>query len=427
MFRSLLVIQLLLALPAGVAAQQASLTLREAYELARDRNPVLRARAAAVDAVATRERSAVLPPDPQVQLGVMNASLPGLDTDMPGAMAPSVQAMQMIPAPGKLRVAGEIARQNSAIVRSDGDEAWWAVRAGVAMTFFEIYQADRQISVMQETLELLRQFEQVATTMYSVGQGRQSDVLRAGVEVARMRADLARMEAMRSAAAARLNSTLDRPVDTPIPAVVYTALPAELPSADVLRGWAEESRPLLERGRAGVEQARSRQALARRELWPDLTLGVQYGQRASEMGTERMGSVMLGFSLPVFAAQRQLQMRREAAAMERMAEAELSAARAEVSADAAGLLADLDRVRALVVLYRTEVLPQAEANVTSSFASYRVGRVDFMTLIDAQMTVNEYRQELYTLFAEYGRLIAELEMIVGREMPASGESIGEDT
>jgi outer membrane protein, heavy metal efflux system len=80
----------------------------------------------------------------------------------------------------------------------------------------------------------------------------------------------------------------------------------------------------------------------------------------------------------------------------------------------------------LIALYRTEVLPQAEANVTSAFASYRVGRVDFMTLVDAQMTVNQYRQELYALLAEYGRYVAELEMTVGRKLPRSTAILGED-
>ena len=60
-----------------------------------------------------------------------------------------------------------------------------------------------------------------------------------------------------------------------------------------------------------------------------------------------------------------------------------------------------------------------EANVTSALAGYRVGSVDFMTLVDAQMTVNQYRQELFALLADYGRMVAELEMAIGRELPAT--------
>jgi outer membrane protein, heavy metal efflux system len=427
MLRSfVLLLPVLVLSPALAAAQEQALTLHEVYALARERNPMLHASRAAADAVATQETSAVLPPDPEVQLGVMNASLPGLQVDMPGAMLPSVQAMQMIPFPGKLRLGGQVARQSTAMARTETEETWWEVRADAAMAFYEIYQADRQVAVMEETLDWLRQLEQVATAMYSVGSGRQSDVLRAGVEVARMQADIARMRAMRAAAAARLNAVLDRPADTAIPAVSFAGLPRELPAADELRGWAEESRPLLERGRIGVARARTLESLARRELWPDLTLGVQYGQRPAEMGTERMGSLMVGFSVPVFAGQRQMQMRREAAAMEQMARADLTGMRAGVNARIAGLLAELDRARTLVVLYRTEVLPQAEANVASAFSSYRVGRVDFMTLVDAQMTLNQYGQELYALLAEYGRMVAELEMAIGRELPPTTTTLGED-
>ena len=49
----------------------------------------------------------------------------------------------------------------------------------------------------------------------------------------------------------------------------------------------------------------------------------------SERTTERMGSLMLGVSIPIFARDRQLQMRDEANAMKAMAEADVAAMRAE--------------------------------------------------------------------------------------------------
>lgn len=406
--------------------RQPALTLHDVYELARERSLNVQAARAGAAAAAARESSAGLPPDPQVQLSAMNLALPSLSSDMPGAMLPAIQLMQMIPTAGKLGLSSRIARQSTAIAESVADEAWWEVRARAAMLFYDIYQADRQLMVMEETLDWLRQFADIAATMYSVGSGTQSDVLRAGVEVARMEADVARMRAMRTSAAARLNAVLDRPAGTPVVTVAFTPVPGALPVSDALTGFAEESGPMLERGRLAVEQARTRETLARREIWPDLSVGVQYGQRGSDMGTERMGSLMLGFSVPVFAGRRQFQMRAEAAAMAQMAEADLSDMRAQVDARIAELTAELDRARTLINLYRTEVLPQAEANVTSALASYRVGRVDFMTLVDAQMTLNEYRQEQYALLAEYGSLVAELEMAIGRELPATDTTIVEE-
>jgi outer membrane protein, heavy metal efflux system len=406
-------------------AQEPAATIHDHYELARTRNPMLRAAAAAVEAAAAGESSAGLPPDPELQVGIMNASLPSLRTDMPASMAPSIQVMQMLPLPGKLRLSREMAEQTTRMTLRAAEAMWWDVRGATAMAFYEVYQADRQLDVMRETLDWLTQFEQVALSLYSTGGGRQSDVLRAGVEVARMQAELERMQAMRAVAVARLNGLLDRPSDTVVPRLAWTPLPADIPALGDLERWADESRPQIERGRVALERARTRELLARREIWPDLTVGVQYGQRGSDMGTERMGSVMVGFSVPVFAGRRQMQMRREAAAMTAMSAAELDALRADMRSRIGELSAEMTRTRSLVTLYRSEVLPQAEANVTSAFSAYRVGRVDFMTLVDARMTLNQYSQELYALLAEYGWRMAELEMVLGRELPSATRTMEE--
>jgi outer membrane protein, heavy metal efflux system len=407
-------------------APAATLSLDEVYRLARDRNPMLKAAGAMADATATREASASLPPDPTLQVGVMNFSIPGFDTNMASSMAPSIQAMQMVPFPGKLGLSGQIAEQSTEMARAGADERWWEVRSMAAGAFFTIYEIDSQLDVMRETLGLLENFQEVADAMYRAGGGRQSDVLRANVEVARMEAEIKRMEAMRKVATARLNAVLNRPAGTAVPAVVLPQLPSASPEPATLLAWSEETRPLLSRSRTGVEQAQTRQALARRQIWPNFSIGLQYGQRdGGAMGTERMGSAMVGFSVPIFAASRQLRMRDEAAAMETMAQAELTAVRAQVDSRIGELLAEMDRSRTLIALYRNDVLPQAEANVESSFASYRVGAVDFMTLVDAQMTANRYEQELYALLAEYGRAVAELEATVGRELPATTELMAE--
>lgn len=419
-----------LAAPAALRAQASATTLSDIYRIAREQSPRLRAAAALVDARAAMEASAGLPPDPALQVGIMNFSVPGLSANMPTSMAPSIQAMQMLPI-GKLGVSRDIAELSTRLAAAAAEEAWWEVRSRAAMSYYETWQADRQLAVMRESLQWLQNIASVAKAMYTAGEGGQSDVLRAGVEVARMESDIKRMQAMRTAAAARLNAVLDRPADTEVGGLVFDPQPLALPSQDTLLAWAEAYRPMLDQGRTEVAQARARIKLAKREIWPDLAVGVQYGQRrgsAGEMGaaeTERMGSLMVGFTLPVFARQRQLKMREEARAMEQMAAADLAVMRAGVGARIAELVATLDRARTLVELYRTQVLPQARGTVESSFSSYRVGRVDFMTLVDAQMTRNQYEQELVVLLAEYGTATAELEMTIGRELPRGGALLAE--
>ena len=401
----------------GAGERPTPLTLSDLFRIVAERNPRLQAVRAAADAVGTRVAQASTLPDPTLQLGVMNFGIPNFNTDMPNSMAPSVQLTQTIPFPGKLGLRGTIAESERGRAEAGAEEAWWEVRTRAADLFYELYSLDRRIEVMRETLTLLQSFQTIATSMYSAGTGRQVDVLRADVEVARMDGEIRKMEAMRKAMAARLNGVLDLPATTLVPRQVLPSLPSRVPPQDSLRRWADESRPLLARARLGVLQANSGVELARKEIWPNLTVGLSYGQRDIGSGTQRMGSAMLGFTLPVHAGARQFAAREEASAKERMAVAELRRFEAEVDARIGELMAELDRARSLVGLYRDEVLPEARITAESALSSYRVGAVDFMSLTDAQMTVNRYEGELYELVADYGRALARLESVVGRTLP----------
>ena len=404
---------------APVAAQEdRPVRLEALYEIAAKNSPRVRALRASAEAAAAREPAAGIPPDPYLEVGAMNLSLPGLSADMPTSMVPVIRLMQMVPFPGKLDATAEMARQDTRIAGAEADAMWWDTRAAIAMAFYELYAFDAQLGVMRETLRLLDDLHTVARAMYASGEGRQSDVLRASVEVARMDADIRRMLAMRAEAEAALSAALGDSVWS-ASSTALSPLPAGLPPTDTLIAWAEASRPMLEGARAMVERAAAARDLARRELWPDVTVSVEYGQRRGDagMGTERMVGVMLGFSLPVFANRRQLPMRAEMEAMERMAVADLAQERADVAGRIRALVADLERARSLLTLYRTEILPQARANVESAYASYRTGSVDFMTVVDARMAVNEFEQEVHELIAAYGTAISELEMNVGRELP----------
>lgn len=430
----LLVAATAMAVPPALSAQSpaaratpdtAPLTLGAVYRRVQADNPRLAGAAALAAAASERINPARTPPDPRVQFALMNRELPGLARSDPLGMD-QVQVMQMLPFPGKLRLAGQVASEQAGAEQARAADVAWDVRARAAMAYYEIWQMDRSLAVADETLRLLRDLQETANTMYAVGEGRQADVLRAQVELATMEEEITRMRVERASAEARLNALLNRPADSPVVAAVLPAFPDTVPPLHELIAEADARRPMIRAGEGELRAAEAGRRLARREIWPDLELGVQYGQRPMDEGTDRMLSVMLGFSVPVFAGRRQLPMRREAEAMRLMAASDLAQMRADTRGRVAELYAAVQRSRRLGELYRGTILPQAETAVASALSSYRVGGVDFMTLLDNRMTVNRYRQELYTLDAEQGRALAELEMLLGRELldpdvPATGE------
>ncbi|HEY8256437.1 MAG TPA: TolC family protein [Gemmatimonadales bacterium] len=408
---------LLAMLPAGSLGAQArpdALTLQWVYRQIEEGTPRIAAALATARAAEARIDPARRPPDPELQLGLMNRRLPGLGLDDVLGMN-QIQLMQMIPIAGKLGLAVQVERARTAAADARAEETRWEERARGAMAFYELYETDQSIAVARETQRLLRDLVSTTSTMYTVGEARQPDVLRAQVELARMTEDIVRMEAMRAGTAAQLNAVLDRPSESAIASPTLPFFP-ELPSRDSLERLALAYRPMLRAGGEDVHAAEAAERLAGREIWPDLTLGVQYGWRPMEGGTDHMLSLMLGFRLPIWAGSRQLAMRRETRAMREMAAADLAAMAATTRGRVGELDTEVHRDRTLLQLYRTTVLPQAGATVGSALTAYRVGGVDFMTLLDARMSENRYRQEIARLEADLGRAIAELEMLVGQEL-----------
>jgi cobalt-zinc-cadmium efflux system outer membrane protein len=135
---------------------------------------------------------------------------------------------------------------------------------------------------------------------------------------------------------------------------------------------------------------------------------------------------MLGFSVPIWAGSRQNQMKMEAEAMKVAAQSDLEAQIADTRGQLASAYAELRQARQLQELYRATLLPQVRATVVASQAAYRVGDVNLMTLLDAEMTLNRYEQELFQLQASEGKSWAELEMLAGRPLLASTATLNSE-
>ena len=396
---------------APLGAQSPRLTLAQVYARLDTHSPRLAVASARADAAQARIGPAGRWPDPALQFQLMNRDLPGFGLNETLGMN-QIQLMQMVPIAGQRGLARKAASAEALAEEASTRESGFEVRAQAAMSFYDLYTAQRSLAVMTDSRRLLTDVGRAAEAMYSEGRGPQADVLRAQVELARMDEEIIGMEAMRESMKARLAAMLVLPADS-LPDPVLPRVPAALPTRDSLERLALEYRPMLEAGRARVSAADATAQQIGREIWPDLTLGVIYGQRPMDGETERMMSLMFGFTLPITAGSNQKQMAAEARAMAAMYTADLAEMGAATRARIGELHADLVRYGRLTELYRTTLLPQSEASAASADAGYRSGLAPFMSLLDARMTVLRVRVDLIRAQAATGRTLAELEMLTG--------------
>lgn len=393
----------------GQESAQASLTLEEAVAEARAANPALLASRLMADAARARVSQVGALPDPAFAFILKNRPLDGFGTAERMTMN-SFQLRQTLPWPGKLAFAEDRASSLAEASRLSADESEVLLVSRVKTVYFELAYMDRALEIMQETRDLLREFLDVSNTLYAVGTGLQTDVLQAQVAVAGMTEDITLVEQRRLAMAARFNALLGRDARVPVPALLLDTPLASLPSVDRLLLMAEQSRPALQAAEKVVEAAGSRVDAARRAIYPDFSFMAEYSQRPE---FSDMLSLSIGINIPVWAGSKQLPAREEAGAELAMQEAVYRDLVNETYARITEAHAEAESARRLSALYATSIVPQARAAVESSLSAYRVGQVDFMTLVQSELTVHRYEIETVRLTANYHAAVAALQALIG--------------
>jgi outer membrane protein TolC len=414
--RAVLVLSALMAVHAvpGISQTTAGpLPVDEAVSLAREANPVLRAARLRADVAAERVPQAGALPDPILGFTLMNRQIKDFGSTAEPMLQNRFEFSQRLPWPGKLGFSEDRREFLASAGALDADETEQGLIARVKAVYYRIAFMDRALLIMEDTRELLREFLEVSSTLYAVGQGLQQDVLQAQVAVASMTEDITVVEQDRLATAARLNALLGRGATVQIGELELPLPGGEIPSVEALMALADEQRPGLQAARERARAAEAGYRASRRAIYPDFTVGVAYSQRPQ---FNDWLSFRVGISVPLWAGKSHTPFRREMAAMQAEEEARAIDLYNETFASIAERRAEAERSRRLLSLYATSVLPQARAAVESALSAYRVGKVDFMTLVQNELTVNRFEIESVRLAADYQRALAELEALVASDL-----------
>jgi outer membrane protein TolC len=414
--RALLTLAAAMAADSGEAMSQPTaepFSLDEAVSLAREANPALRAARLRADVAAERVPQAGALPNPMLGFRLMNRQIADFGSTAEPMLQNRIEFSQRLPWPGKLGFSEERWELLASAGALDAEETELALIARVKAVYYRLAFMDRALIIMENTRGLLREFLDVSSTLYAVGEGLQQDVLQAQVAVASMTEDITVVEQDRLATAARLNALLGRAATVGIDELGLPPPGEELPSVEALMVLADAQRPGLQAARERARAAEAGYRAARRAIYPDFTVGMAYSQRPQ---FNDWLSFMVGISLPLWAGKSHLPLRREMAAMQAEEEARAIDIYNETFARIAERRAEAERARKLVELYSSSVLPQARAAVESALSAYRVGKVDFMTLVQNELTVNRFEIESVRLAAEYQRAVGELQALVASDL-----------
>lgn len=409
---------LLLNSGSALAAQSGSLTpplsLNTVKHMAREHSDEIVA--ARASAVAAQERAALVSSleDPMLMTSIDHYPYksmaqgdpmdPMSETPDNGRFDWSVAIEQRFPLSRERRFRRLSAEAKAQVQMAAADEVALEIEAQAAQAFAMLWENRRMQEVVNQQIGLAEQLVQAASARFSAARGGQTDLLRAEVELARLRADALALQAEEAGATAMLNARMGRDIDAQVPPLATPEFMANIPAASEVLNRATAKRPELAAGDAEVKGAEAEVRLMRTMYKPMAVLRLG---TASTMAEGDGAMVMVGISLPIWRDKLRAGVA-EAHAMEAMAKADRAAMQRMVEGEAltarAQLLAAQERYRALSM----DVLPRARATLSPAMAGYSSGTASLPIVIDAAQA--QWMAEAELAMAESRLIIARAQL-----------------
>jgi len=397
---------------------QATLTLDQALALALSGNPGLSAMQARARALADVPSQVGALPDPTLSLGALSLPTDTFSWSQEAMTQKRLGIGLTLPFPGKLGLREAVAELQAQTGEFDVAEKKLVLARSVRFVWWNLVYVDHAISLVQRNRSLLREFVKIAEAKYKTGQGMQSDVLLAQVELSKMLEREIALHAARRNQAAALNALLARPAQSEVhmPAQVDENLPIPLALSPLIEA-AKLNRPFLATRRNSVEVASLRAHLAEKDYYPDFRLGAAYGFRDGNNpnGSTRadMTSLTLSINLPIFVASRQRKALSQRHNEMQKEEYSLQDSLLQVQTEIEQALVDFHVASEQASLYKSGIIPQSSQAASSMLASYQVNKVDFLNLVRAQITLYNYEAQYWKTISSAWQAWARLQAAVG--------------
>ncbi len=398
------------------ATARAVSPLKEVITEALQNNPEIQAARKESEAAQHRIAPAGALEDPMLEAGFLNLPTNSLRFDREDMTMKMIGLSQRLPYPGKRGLRQDVATKDAETVGFGYQETVNRVARDIKVAYIDLGLTLETTTLVEKNRQILEQFLRIAEGRYAVGQGTQTDVLKAQTQLSKMTDELIKVARERPTIEADLNRMLGRDANAAAPVPAPPQLREATLKLESLRETALAQRPQLLALQSIVARSEKALDLARKDYYPDFDVRMAYGQRDNMPdGTRRsdMVSLTVAINLPVWRDDKRAPRVAESLAMRDQAQSMYQAQRNEVAAKLRQQVAVAEQSLKSVRLYETSILPQARLTVESALPAYRVNRADFLTLLDSQMAVLNFEISRVTAVASHNKALAEIELLTG--------------
>lgn len=356
--------------------------------------------------------------DPMLKFELMNIPIDSFDLGQEPMTQKQITLSQNLPYPGKLNLRSEMANKNVSIAEENLEDLKLKVIKQMKQSYFELSFVLEATKITEQNKSLLEQFVKIAETKYSVGKGFQQDVLKAQVELSKILDELIQLTKRRESEQARLNTLMNLLPQEPISIPQGMTKTEFKYSIEELQKLAVENRPALKQITRLKERFQVARQLAEKEYYPDFNVGFKYGQREDGPMIERSDfiSAFVGINIPLWFENKQSRKVAEEGFKIDEVQQAYNNVRNQVFLKIKELMEEEKQGADTLSLIGKGIIPQARQSLESALGGYPVDKVDFLTLLDNQVTLFKWEIKYHKELTDYEKNLAELEHVVGKQL-----------
>ena len=288
-----------------------------------------------------------------------------------------------------------------------------AMRKGIAEVkrlYFQAVLARRDIEVAIENRQMFQQLVQFNLARFQEGAIPEADLIKVRLERIKFDSALKQAELRERQAMIQLAENLED--DAIAKQVVAGEVDLRIlnPDLDTLLETALRERPDVQAAQREVEAAKEKIALEEARARADISPFVGYKRLAND------NTVMFGVNLPLKVRDRNQAGIARAQADQKAAGALREVAKSHTTAEVKAAYEAFQTAREQVQTFRDELLNQADESRSIALAAYEEGATPLLSLLEAQRTRAEVRQQYFRTLFDYQISLSELELAVRKEI-----------
>jgi outer membrane protein TolC len=331
----------------------------------------------------------------------------------------TVSVMQNIPFPGISRL-----KEKAAVEEAKGAESELAnieIRTinAVKTIYYDLYFVHNAIKITDENIDLMKKFVELTQSKYEVGNGLQEDILKAQVELYKLQEKMINLKQKEASIKADMLRLLNRNNGEQLQGVPKIEKTVNTVLLEDLKTTVIEGNPLLQQLDHTVAQKETEYLLAKKSYFPNFSITAAYGQRDDGLDDKHRSdfmSLLVGVNIPIWFKSKQNKKVAETQLRILQAKAQLQGAENDILFKLNDLLASINKDEALVVLYKEQIIPEATQSLDADTLAYQVGRLDFLNLLNSQMTLLNYEIKFHKVMSDLEKNFANLEVVVGKRI-----------